>query len=80
VTAAAASLAQGLKSRRLLGYAGLLPFAGCLAVVLLADDRGLQVLAASQLLYYAALIASFLFICDGISVSARPRHGAAFRG
>jgi len=77
VTAAAASLAQGLKSRRLLGYAGLLPFAGCLAV---ADDRGLQVLAASQLLYYAALIASFLFICDGISVSARPRHGAAFRG
>lgn len=60
MTVAAAGLSQGLKSRRLLGYAGLLPFAGCLTVMLLANDHGLQALAASQLLYYAGLVASFL--------------------
>ena len=60
MTAVAAGPSPGLRARRLLGYAGLLPFAGCLAVMLLADDRGAQSLAASQLLNYAGLIASFL--------------------
>ena len=45
---------------RLLGYAGLLPFAACLAVMLLSDDRDWQARATGQLLSYAALIASFL--------------------
>ena len=60
MTAAAVDTSQGLKTRRLLGYAGLLPFAGCLALMLLAGDHGLRVMAAVQMLYYAALIASFL--------------------
>ena len=60
MTAVVASLSPGLKSRRLLGYGGLLPFAGCLGLILLADDRSVQVLAASQMLNYAGLIASFL--------------------
>jgi hypothetical protein len=60
MTAVVASLSPGLKSRRLLGYAGLLPFAGCLALMLLAGDRNVQALAASQMLNYAGLIASFL--------------------
>lgn len=60
MTTVVAGLSPGLRSRRLLGYAGLLPFAGCLAVMLLTDDRSLQDLAASQLLLYAGLIASFL--------------------
>jgi hypothetical protein len=60
VTAAASDLSPELKARRLLGYGGLLPIAGCLAVMLLADDRGLHALAASQMLLYAGLIASFL--------------------
>jgi hypothetical protein len=45
---------------RWLGYAGLLPFVACLAVMLLSDDRNWQAQAASQLISYAALIASFL--------------------
>lgn len=60
MTALSANLSPGLKFRRFLGYAGLLPFAGCLALMLLTDDRSLQALAASQLLHYAGLIASFL--------------------
>ena len=60
MTSAAAKLSQGPRTRRILGYAGLLPFAGCLAVMLMADDLKVQALAATQLLYYAALIASFL--------------------
>ena len=60
MTSAAAKLSQGPRNRRILGYAGLLPFAGCLAVILMADNPDVQALAATQLLYYAALIASFL--------------------
>jgi hypothetical protein len=58
--AATASPAQKMRHRRLLGYGGLLPFVGCLAIMLLADDRNWQHQAAIQLLNYAALIASFL--------------------
>jgi hypothetical protein len=60
MTAAIADPASTLRLRRLLGYAGLLPFVGCLAVMLLAGRQGWQDEAAIQLLYYAALIASFL--------------------
>jgi len=60
MTTFATSVDAGSRSRRWLGYAGLLPFAGCLAIMLLADDRGWQTVAAAQLLFYAALIASFL--------------------
>lgn len=60
MTATAVELSTGRGPLRLLGYAGLLPFAGCLALMLLSDDRGWQAQAGSQLLNYAALIASFL--------------------
>ena len=60
MTAATASLATGMRQRRLLGYLGLLPFVGCLGVMLLADDRSWQNQAAAQLVNYSALIASFL--------------------
>lgn len=60
MTAATASLAAGMRQRRLLGYLGLLPFVGCLAVMLLADDHSWQNQAAAQLANYSALIASFL--------------------
>lgn len=58
--AATASPAQEMRHRRLLGYGGLLPFVGCLAIMLLAEDRSWHDQAALQLLNYAALIASFL--------------------
>ena len=60
MTSATANLSWGPRTRRKIGYAGLLPFTGCLAVMLMADDLKVQALAATQLLYYAALIASFL--------------------
>lgn len=60
MTAATARPAQDMRYRRLLGYGGLLPFAGCLTIMLLADDRNWQSQAAAQLLNYTALIASFL--------------------
>lgn len=60
MTAVTVDPAQGPRQRRLLGYAGLLPFGICLAVMLLADDRSWQDLAVTQLLNYAAVIASFL--------------------
>jgi len=46
--------------RRWLGYAGLLPFIGCLAVMLGAEQARHVEIAADLLRHYAALIASFL--------------------
>lgn len=46
--------------RQWLGYAGLIPFLACLAVLLLAADPAPQRVAVDTLRYYAALIASFL--------------------
>jgi hypothetical protein len=46
--------------RRWLGYAGLIPFLVCAAVLSLADDPGWRGLATDMLRYYAAVIASFL--------------------
>lgn len=60
MSVAALGVDTGLRSRRWLGYAGLIPFAGCLAVMLLTENPGWQTAAATQLVYYAALIASFL--------------------
>ena len=60
MTAATAGLDAGLRSRSWLGHAGLIPFVAGLAVLLLVDDRAWQAWTATQLLNYAALIASFL--------------------
>lgn len=55
-----AALDRRLKLRRWLGYAGVLPFAVGLAILLFADDRRLQTWSAVELVHYAALITSFL--------------------
>jgi len=49
-----------LQQRRLLGYAGLLPFAACLTVLLYSDDRIWLDHATENMRNYAALIATFL--------------------
>ncbi|MCG6967340.1 MAG: DUF3429 domain-containing protein [Chromatiaceae bacterium] len=46
--------------RRWLGYAGLVPFLACLAVLLLTGDRHWNGIAVDTLRNYAAVIASFL--------------------
>ncbi len=56
----ALALDRRLKMRRWLGYAGVLPFAAGLAILLFADDRRLQTWSAAELVHYAALITSFL--------------------
>ncbi|MCB1801442.1 MAG: DUF3429 domain-containing protein [Gammaproteobacteria bacterium] len=48
------------QERRWLGYAGLIPFLACLAVMLLAQDPQWRVVASDTLRHYAAVIASFL--------------------
>ena len=60
MTTATVELATGRGPLRLLGYAGLLPFAVCLAVMVLSDDYVWQAQATKQLINYAALIAGFL--------------------
>ncbi|MFM1887152.1 MAG: hypothetical protein RL026_2309 [Pseudomonadota bacterium] len=45
---------------RILGYGGLLPFAGASAGVFLAPDEALRATSLQALLVYAAVIASFL--------------------
>jgi hypothetical protein len=56
----AAALSSIAQERRWLGFAGLVPFAGCLAVLLVADAPRWQALAATTLQHYAAIIAAFL--------------------
>jgi len=46
--------------RRALGYAGLLPFAACLGVLLVTPEPAWREQASAAMLHYAALIASFL--------------------
>jgi hypothetical protein len=46
--------------RRWLGYAGLVPFVICAAVLLSADDPAWREVATDTLCHYAAVIASFL--------------------
>jgi hypothetical protein len=46
--------------RRWLGYAGLVPFLICVAVLVVADDPAWRGVAMDTLLHYAAVIASFL--------------------
>ncbi len=46
--------------RQALGFAGLLPFANCLALILLSNDPGQRAAVTSALLNYSAVIASFL--------------------
>lgn len=46
--------------RSSLGYAGLIPFAGCLALIVAGNDPALRTLATFALLSYAAIIVSFL--------------------
>ena len=48
------------RERSWLGYAGLIPFFVCLAVLVLTDNTASAVLAIDALRYYAAVIASFL--------------------
>jgi hypothetical protein len=45
---------------RWLGYAGLIPFLACLAVLILANDSAWLARAIEAMRYYAAVIASFL--------------------
>jgi len=60
------------RERRWLGYAGVVPFAACLAVMLLADDPGRRVIATDTLRHYAAVIASFLGAVHwGVAADAR---------
>jgi len=51
---------QWLQERSWLGYAGLLPFLGCAAIVVSGADTGTTQLATDVMRYYAAVIASFL--------------------
>ena len=46
--------------RRWLGYAGLVPFLVCVAVLAVADDPAWRGVAMDTLRHYAAVIASFL--------------------
>ena len=63
------------QQRRLLGYAGLLPFAACLAVLLFSDDRSWVEHATDNMLKYAALIAAFLGAVHwGTSANGRQEH------
>ncbi len=63
------------QQRRVLGYAGLLPFAACLAVLLLSNDRAWIDHAAANMRYYAALIAAFLGAVHwGIPADSREGH------
>ena len=48
------------RERSWLGYAGLLPFLGCAAVLYATDDLAQATVAEDALRYYAAVIASFL--------------------
>jgi hypothetical protein len=79
VSSFAAALKQDLRQRRrFLGYAGLLPFAACLAVLLFSDDRSWLDQATDSMLHYAALIAAFLGAVHwGISATDRQEHQTA---
>ena len=48
------------RERRWLGYAGLLPFLGCLILIWIDSDGALRGVAIETLRGYAAVIASFL--------------------
>lgn len=48
------------RERRWLGYAGVIPFAACVGVMLAADDAAWHDVAIDTLRHYAAVIASFL--------------------
>jgi len=76
VSSFAAALARDFRQRRrFLGYAGLLPFAACLAVLLLSGDRGWLDQATDSMRNYAALIAAFLGAVHwGIPANGRQEH------
>jgi hypothetical protein len=48
------------RERRILGFAGVIPFLACAALLVLSDDRAWQSVASDTLRGYAAVIASFL--------------------
>ncbi|MCB1722164.1 MAG: DUF3429 domain-containing protein [Chromatiaceae bacterium] len=48
------------RERRWLGYAGVIPFATCVGVMLATDDPAWRLVATDTLRHYAAVIASFL--------------------
>lgn len=62
------------RERRWLGYAGVLPFAACLGVMLLAEDPVWRTVATDTLRHYAAVIASFLGAVHW-GVTADPSEG-----
>jgi hypothetical protein len=76
VSSFAAALTRDFRQRRrFLGYAGLLPFAACLAVLLSSDDRSWLEQATESMRNYAALIAAFLGAVHwGISANDRQEH------
>lgn len=55
-----AAAARWERERRWLGYAGLVPFLACLAVVVAAGPRSWVEPAGEAMRHYAAVIASFL--------------------
>jgi hypothetical protein len=59
VTLAATSTSSWEQERRWLGYAGLIPFVGCVAILYLGEPAW-RASAIDMLRNYAALIASFL--------------------
>jgi hypothetical protein len=68
------------QQRRWLGFAGLAPFAACLAVVAVADDPVTDTAAIRTMLHYAAVIAAFLGAVHwGLAVQ-EPRAGRLWWG
>lgn len=66
------------RERRWLGFAGLVPFAACLGVLIIADDAQWQRSAVLTMQNYAALIAAFLGAVHwGIAAARSDRLGAA---
>ena len=75
MTALAAGMEHRLRvQRRLLGYAGLLPFFACLAVLMLTHHEAWRAQATAGMLHYAALIAAFLGAVHW-GVSRQEDHG-----
>ena len=75
MSALAAGLEHDLRYQRLLlGYAGLLPFAACLGVMVWSEERNWQLHALEGMRNYAALIASFLGAVHwGVATDRRQR-------